>query len=102
MRYLEFKLIGEETIGIDELGNHITKELVLGTGKGRFTEWSSEEITLNGIDYTVVNRKLLTTVPFDLLKTAIYIETLYDTYEITALKELSNRFRLVHMKWWHL
>lgn len=64
MRYFTIAFLTEETTGTDVLGNPVTEWLTAKTRyRGRFTEWSAEEIALEGREVTKSQRKLLTDAP---------------------------------------
>lgn len=87
--------------GEDELGNPIYDiEEVNANYKSKITQWTSEEIALLDRVVTQNERKLLTTVPIDLLKQVERIDVGDVTYTITEVKSNFTRWRLAHVKEW--
>ncbi|SJZ37961.1 hypothetical protein [Garciella nitratireducens] len=83
--------------GKDRLGNPITELLQIGIGKGRLSNWTSEEISLEGREFTMVHKKIITTANIDICNQARILELDGIKYEI---KERTNvgRWRLLTVK----
>lgn len=60
MRFQPLFLYANQETGKDQLGNSINELIQIGESVGRFSSWTSEEISLDRRDVTVNNRKIIT------------------------------------------
>lgn len=101
MRWEYITIIKEVETGEDVLGNAITTDEMLGTYKGRVTEWTADEVEVLGRTFTDNHRKLITTAPKDTIKAAKKIQIDGDIHNIQGFKDL-NRWRLVYLEGWRV
>lgn len=101
MRWQPLTVIGEVTISEDRLGNPVTEETVLKEGVGRFTDWSSEDVMIQGREFTSGARRIQTSIEKDILKQAIKVVLDGITYEVTGVED-SSRWRLITVKRYRL
>lgn len=102
MRYFAITLLQAVQTGEDMLGNPITALQPLTPNyRGRFTEWSAEEIELVGRDVTQAQRKILTDAPLEACKAAAAVRAgKEDYYSIQTVKDLHGRWRLLYVERW--
>lgn len=90
----------EET-GKDRLGNPIVDLVLIGTDKGKLSNWTREEIALEGREFTKTHEKLITTAGMDICIQAKVVELGTVKYQI---KEITNagRWRLLTVQTYRL
>lgn len=99
MRYFAVHLLTETQTGTDVLGNPIQSLQVQETTyKGRFTEWTAEDIALSGREVTQTQRKILTDAPLDLCRQAAAVRAGDTDYPIIHVADLHGRWRLLYVK----
>ncbi|HEK9073970.1 TPA: hypothetical protein TUW76_001092 [Streptococcus equi subsp. zooepidemicus] len=103
MRFVNFDLVTPQKTGEkDRLGNDITKDVVKRVAKGRFTEWSADDVSLYGRDLTSSARKLLTNqVSKEEAKQASHVVIDGSKYKVESIKDL-GRWRLLVIKGYRL
>ncbi len=103
MMFVNFDLVTSQKTGEkDRLGNDITKNVVKRVAKGRFTEWSADDVSLYGRDLTSSARKLLTNqVSKAEAKQASHVVIDGSKYKVESVKDL-GRWRLLVIKGYHL
>ena len=103
MRYISIAFLTQKQTGTDVLGNPVTEtETGAKWYRGRFTEWSAEETTLEGRDLTKAARRLLTEASLSVCRTADGVQTDGgENYHILAVKEL-ERWRLLYVERWRM
>ncbi|MBQ8514633.1 MAG: hypothetical protein IJ496_04485 [Ruminococcus sp.] len=100
MRYFPVRLLTEAKTGEDILGNPVTElQETAQSYRGRFSEWTADEIALLGRDGTQSQRKLLTDAPLSVCKAASGLRADAD-YTIKAVKDLHGRWRLLYVERW--
>ena len=104
MRYFTVAFLTKETTGTDMLGNPITKWLTAKTRyRGLFTEWSAEEIALEGREVTKSQRKLLTDAPLSVCRAADGVQAdSGETFRVQSVKDLHGRWRLLYVERWRV
>ena len=101
MRYFPITLLQSVSTGVDVLGNPIQSLQPLSTdNRGRWTEWTAEEMQLLGRDVTQAQRKLLTDAPLEACKIAVAVRAGKEDYQIQTVKDLHGRWRLLYVKRW--
>lgn len=96
MRYFPIQLLAltaDDTGESDVLGNPVLSEQTLGKFRGRWTEWTAEEVQLDGRHITKGARKLLTNAPLLLCRKAAFVDTGAEVYRITDGLDLNGRWR---------
>ncbi len=90
MRFVPFYLIYKvETEDTDELDNVIFQEKKSEQLKGRFTEWSAEDVSLYGREMTRATRKLVVNgISAKLAKKASHVEVDGYKYQVESVKDL--------------
>lgn len=100
MRYFPIRLLTETKNGEDVLGNPITElQESEHSYRGRFTEWTADEVSLLGRDVTQSQKKVLTDAPLNICKAASGIRADAD-YTIKDVKDLHGRWRLLYVQRW--
>lgn len=101
MRYFPITLLQSIPTGTDVLGNPITSLQPLPTAyRGRFTEWTAEEMQLVGRDVTQAQRKILTDASLEICKNAAAVRAGKEDYQIQTVKDLHGRWRLLYVERW--
>lgn len=101
MRYFPITLLQSVSTGVDVLGNPIQSLQSLSTDdRGRWTEWTAEEMQLLGRDVTQAQRKLLTDATLETCKAAAAVRAGKEDYQIQTVKDLHGRWRLLYVKRW--
>lgn len=96
MRFQPLFLYENKETGKDQLGNSINELIQIGESVGRFSSWTSEEISLDRRDVTVNNRKIITRASkVDLLRAdKIQFDDKY--HSITEIKgDDTSRWRIL-------
>lgn len=105
MHYFTVHLLKAIQTGTDILGNPITtlKEPCAACTEytGRFTEWTAEDAELVGRDVTQTQRKLLTDAPLARCKEADVVRAGSEDYQITSVKDLHGRWRMLYLERWY-
>ena len=98
MRLYPLELFSEVETSKDALQNPIYTNVSLGHGKGRMTNWSSEEIALLPREITSTHEKILTTAPEQMCLSAKYVEYRDRTYEVHMVTVFNHRWCLLGVK----
>lgn len=96
MRYFPIQLIAlkaDTAKEPDVLGNPALVEAAIGKFRGRWTEWTAEEIKLDGRNITKGARKLLTDAPLSACRKAAFLYAGEEQYRITDVLDLNGRWR---------
>lgn len=117
MIWKEFILNGKRPTGKDKLNNITYEEFKVCKIKGRFTEWTSEEVNVLGREFTASNRKIVTPLTVDAIQgekiewnpfnfnedadqeytcTSVVADGV--TYTINKIVDMGTRFRLLYVK----
>lgn len=99
MRYFAVHLLTETQTGTDVLGNPIQSlQAQEPAYKGRFTEWTAEDIALSGREITQTQRKILTDAPLEPCRRAAAVRAGNTDYPIIHVADLHGRWRLLYVK----
>lgn len=93
MRFIPFELaIKKDTFQYDSLGNPILNKEYLSTlFYGRLTEWTAEDVAVNGRDLTVGTRKLLcNAITKEQSKNAVSVKINGTEYTVKSVKDLGR------------
>lgn len=98
MKFVKIEIIESLQIDTDRLGNPVYEDKIAGTCIGRFTEWNADDMSINGREFTVSNRKCLVKGTLNSVKDAKKIRVNQEAYTITGIKELGTRWVLLYLK----
>lgn len=98
MKFIKLEVIERVQIDTDRLGNPVYEDKITGASIGRFTEWNADDISINGREFTVSNRKCLAKVASNLVRDVKKIKVNQEAYTITGMKELGTRWVLLYLK----
>lgn len=104
MRFVDYMLISERDTGkTDALGNVIAEKVESGPYQGRFTEWTADDVAVNGRDLTSGSRKMVTRgISHEYIQNAIAVKIDGSEYEIGSVKDLGSRWQLLTIKGFRL
>lgn len=101
MRYFAITLLQSVQTDTDVLGNPVMSlQPFPAAYRGRFTEWTAEEMQLVGRDVTQAQRKILTDAPLEACKNAAAVRAGKEDYQIQTVKDLHGRWRLLYVERW--
>lgn len=101
MRYFSITLLQSVQTDTDVLGNPIQSLQPISTDdRGRWTEWTAEEMQLVGREVTQAQRKILTDAPLEACKNAAAVRAGKEDYQIRTVKDLHGRWRLLYVERW--
>lgn len=97
MRFKDIELYGLSNTGTDELGNEINEPKLILKTKGRFTQWTKDDVELEGREVTTSQRRILTMASLsDCSKTkTVKIDGI--NYEAVKVVEY-GRWRCIYVK----
>ena len=91
-------LFSSKKIGEDELQNPIVKDVPETTVKGRFTEWSNEEIASLDREVTSSQRRLLLKLLRSEALNVSKVEIEGEKYDVVSMTDLFPRYVLLYVR----
>lgn len=101
MRWESFELWGMTEGNADELGNPTLTPGKICDAKGRITQWSAEEISIEGRDFTNSHRKVITSATRANCISAKTVKVDGKEYDIISTEDL-GRWRLLIVRGWRI
>lgn len=96
MKWVGCELLTNVEVSKDRLNNPVFEEQKATNFLGRLSNWTVDEITALGRDYTAVHRKLIARLPISIIKSDMLISVNGIKYQIDSISDL-GRFLSIHI-----